>query len=86
MHVVERIHLTGPDALLDTLTITAPHVLTKPWTTTRVFTRERRRAFDIVEGVCLEGSIKPDFDKDGNSIFVPPPCTADGDRVPANEQ
>ena len=83
MHVVERIRLTGPDTLADTLTISAPHVLTKPWTTTRVFTRERKRAFDIVEGVCLEGSIKPAFDKDGNSIFVPAPRTADGNRAPA---
>jgi len=82
MHVVEHIHLTGPDTLADTLTITAPHVLTRPWTTTRVFTRARKRDFDIVEGVCLEGSIKPAFDKDGNSIFLPAPRTADGNRAP----
>lgn len=84
MHVVERIHLKDkdPNTLLDDLTITAPHVLTKPWTTTRVFTRERRRAFDMVEGVCLEGAFKPGFDKDGNSIFVPLPYTNDTDHVP----
>ena len=84
MHVVERIHLKDkdPNTLLDDLTITSPHVLTKPWTTTRVFTRERRRAFDMVEGVCLEGAFKPGFDKDGNSIFVPLPYTNDTDHVP----
>ena len=85
MHVVERIHLKDkdPNTLLDDLTITAPHVLTKPWTTTRVFTRERKRAFDIVEGECLEGSIKPAVDKDGNAIFVSAPRTTDGNRAPA---
>ncbi|HVY35504.1 MAG TPA: hypothetical protein VG960_13915, partial [Caulobacteraceae bacterium] len=51
VHVVERIRLSGPDALDDTLTITAPHVLTKPWVTTRKWTRSRRRDYDIVEGV-----------------------------------
>jgi hypothetical protein len=83
MHVEERIRLTGPDALADTLTITAPHVLTKPWTTTRIFTRSRRRDYDIVEGICLEGSIKAAVDADGNAIFVPQPRTADGNRMPA---
>jgi hypothetical protein len=85
MHVVERIHLKDkdPNTLLDELTITAPHVLTKPWTTTRVFTRERRRAFDMVEGVCLEGLYKPDTDKDGNAIFTPQPYADGADHIPA---
>ncbi len=84
MHVVERIRLSDPNTLLDTLTITAPHVLTKPWTTTRRFVRTRRRDFDIVEGVCLEGSFTAGVDKDGNAIFIPAPRTADGNRMPAN--
>jgi hypothetical protein len=83
MHVVERMHLTGPNTLVDELTITAPHVLTKPWTTTRVFTRERRKAFDMVEGVCLTGAFKPDVDKDGNSIFTPQPYADGADHIPA---
>ena len=83
-HVVERIRLAGPNTLTDTLTITAPHVLTKPWVTTRRFERTRRRDFDIVEGICLEGSFTADTDKDGNAIFKAVPRTADGNRAPAN--
>ncbi len=86
MHVVERMRLSDPNTLTDTLTITAPHVLTKPWTTTRLFTRERRRAFDMVEGVCLEGEFNPALDKDGNSIFVPQKFTNDGLRMPIKTQ
>ncbi|HVY34843.1 MAG TPA: hypothetical protein VG960_10515 [Caulobacteraceae bacterium] len=82
MHIVERMKLAKPDELIDTLTITAPHVLTKPWTTTRHFTRERRRDFDMVEGICLEGEFNPAVDKDGNSIFVPQKFTTDGLRMP----
>jgi len=84
VHVVERIRLADPKTLTDTLTITAPHVLTKPWVTTRRFTRTRRRDFDIVEGVCLEGSFTADTDKDGNAVFKPTPRTVDGNRAPAN--
>jgi hypothetical protein len=83
MHVVERMHLKDPNTLVDELTITAPHVLTKPWVTTRVFTRERRRAFDMVEGVCLLGAFKPDVDKDGNAIFTPQPYADGADHIPA---
>ena len=68
VHVVERIRLSGPDALDDTLTITAPHVLTKPWVTTRKWNRTRRRDYDIVEGVCLEAAFHSEIDKDGNAI------------------
>lgn len=82
MHVVERIHLTGPDALTDTMTITAPHVLTKPWTTTRLFNRSRRRDYDIVEGVCLQGAFNEDVDKDGNAVFTPQAMRDDGIRAP----
>jgi len=82
MHIVERIHLIAPDRLADTLTITAPHVLTAPWVTTRYYDRTRRRDFDIVEGECLEESFKPDVDKDGYAIFTPVPLTYDGIRAP----
>jgi hypothetical protein len=83
MHVVERIHLTGPDTLADDLTITAPHVLTKPWTTTRLFTRTRRRDYDIEEGNCLEGSFNADTAPNGDAIFTPQPLRSDGIRLPA---
>jgi hypothetical protein len=71
LHVIERIHLTGPDTLHDDLEITAPHVLTRPWKTTRIFYRQRGRKYEIVEGVCLEGSFTPGKDSHGNAIFVP---------------
>ncbi len=73
MHVVERIHLAGPDELHDDLEITAPHVLSRPWTTTRIYYRQRARKFDIVEGVCLQGGLSEQTDKDGNAVFVPIP-------------
>ena len=82
MHVVERIRLTGPDALTDSLTITAPHVLTRPWTTTRLFNRTRRRDFDIVEGVCLQGAFNADTDETGDAVFTPQAMRDDGVRKP----
>lgn len=56
MHIIERIHLAGPHVLHDDLEIIAPKVLTKPWKTTRIFLRQRARKFEIVEGVCIQGS------------------------------
>jgi hypothetical protein len=73
MHIIERIHLAQPDVLHDDLEIIAPKVLTKTWKTTRIFFRQRARKFDIVEGVCLEGSFTESTDTDGNSVFVPLP-------------
>ena len=78
MHIIERIHLAEPEVLHDDLEIIAPKVLTKPWKTTRIFFRQRARKFDIVEGVCLEGSFSEQVDKDGNSVFVPLPHQVGG--------
>ena len=86
MHVVERIRLTGPDVLTDTLTITAPHVLTKPWTTTRLFNRSRRRDYDIVEGVCLQENFIADTDETGDAVFKPQAMRDDGIRKPVDQQ
>jgi hypothetical protein len=69
MHIVERIHLAGPDVLHDDLEIVAPKVLTKPWTTTRVYSRQRSRKYEIVEGVCIQGQFKEAVDADGNAVF-----------------
>jgi hypothetical protein len=85
MQVVERIRLTGPDALTDTLTITAPHVLTRPWTTTRLFNRSRRRDYDIVEGVCLQENFIADTDETGDAVFKPLPMRDDGIRKPIGQ-
>ena len=71
LHVVERIHLAGPDTLHDDLEITAPHVLAGPWKTTRIYYRQRARKYDILEGVCLQGGLAERKDKDGNAVFVP---------------
>lgn len=82
LHVVEHLHLAGPDVLHDDLTITAPHVLTRSWRTTRIFYRQRSRKYDIVEGVCLQGSFSAGVDAAGNAVFVPAPQTEGGNLLP----
>ncbi len=71
LHVIERLHLAGPDTLHDDLEIIAPHVLTAPWKTTRIYYRQRARKFDIVEGECLQGAFGEQKDKNGNAVFAP---------------
>jgi hypothetical protein len=82
LHVIEHIHLAGPDRLQDDLEIIAPHMLTKPWKTTRYFFRQRARKYDIVEGVCLQGSFSEGVDANGNAIYVPAPQTEGGNLLP----
>jgi len=71
MHIVERLHLQGPDTLVDDLEITANKVLSKPWRTTRKYYRQRAQKYDIAEGVCTQGSFTEAVDKNGNAIFAP---------------
>src|ERR1700720_1765057 len=71
MHIVERIHLLDAETLADDLEITANKLLSKPWKTTRKYYRQRAQKYDIVEGVCEQGSYIEAVDKDGNSIFKP---------------
>ena len=71
MHIVERLHLTGPDTLADDLEIHAAKLLTKPWRTTRKYYRQRAQKFDIAEGVCTQGSFTDAVDKNGNATFAP---------------
>jgi hypothetical protein len=71
MHVVEHLHLQGPDTLLDDLEINAAKVLSKPWHTTRKYYRQRAQKYDIVEGVCTQGSFTDAVDKNGYAIFAP---------------
>jgi hypothetical protein len=54
--------------LEDALEIDAPHVLTAPWRTTRLFHRSRARSHDIVEGICAEDTVDKVDDK-GNAVF-----------------
>ena len=70
MHIVERLHATG-DILADDLVITAPHILTRPWTTTRRFKRQRGPTAEIEEGVCRQGDFTETKDPDGFSVFSP---------------
>jgi hypothetical protein len=81
LHVVERIHLTAPDVLADDLEITAPHLLTETWKTTRLWFRQRARKFEIAEGVCLQGLQSEQKDKYGNFIYVAVP-QVEGNPVP----
>ncbi len=52
MHIVERLHLQGPDTLPMIWRSPPTKLLTKPWNTTRKYYRQRARKYDIVEGVC----------------------------------
>ena len=71
MHVVERIRLVAEDRLEVAMTITAPKVFTKPWSTVSYYKRYRGPRFDIVEGQCIRGDYDEGVDQFGNSIFVP---------------
>jgi hypothetical protein len=71
MHIVERLHLQGPDTLADDLVINANKLLSKPWTTTRKYYRQRAQKYDIAEGVCEQGTFTDAVDKNGNAIFAP---------------
>src|ERR1700689_2616173 len=81
LHVVERLQPAGPDTLHDDLEITAPHVLTAPWKTTRIYYRQRAKKNEIVEGECLQGSFKDGVDAKGNAIFVPLPLVDGNPRA-----
>jgi len=85
MHVVERIHLVGPDTLHDDLEITAPHVLTRTWKTTLILFRQRAKKYDIVEGVCLQGNYSEGKDAAGNAVFVPALQTEGGNTLPSDK-
>lgn len=71
MHIQERIHLVAPDTLAFDLTIDAPHILTRPWTTRRLYHRNRRHSYRIVEGVCRQGDFHDATDRWGNAVFEP---------------
>lgn len=85
MHIVERIHLVGPDTLHDDVEVTAPHVLTRTWKTTLILYRQRARKYDIVEGVCLQGNYSEGKDAAGNDVFVPAPQTEGGNVLPSDK-
>lgn len=82
LQVAERIHLASRDVMEDELTITAPHVLTRPWVTERFFHRQRSRQSEIQEGECLQGQFRADTDQHGDAVWVPLHLTAEGIPVP----
>jgi hypothetical protein len=67
LHVVERIHLTAPDRMVDEMTLTDPDVLLKPWHVVRSYTRHRD--LDQLEFICEENNRNP-IDKNGNVSTV----------------
>jgi hypothetical protein len=85
MRVEERLTLTGKDALRWDIVVTAPKVLTRPWTSTRTFSRHREQAYDFVESSCRQGDFLEDVDAKGNSIFSPIPKDAGGAPVPPDQ-
>jgi hypothetical protein len=70
MHIVEHIHLAKPDELHDDMVVEAPHVFTKPWSTTRILYRQRKRKYEFEPGVCTEGNFIDNVDKDGNHVLT----------------
>jgi hypothetical protein len=78
MHIVERFHLAEPNVLHDDLEITAPHVLSAPWKTTRIFRRYPERHYEITEGECVQEDLSEGKDQYGNAIYVPNPQRSDG--------
>jgi hypothetical protein len=85
MHIVERIHLVGPDTLNDDLEISAPHVLTRTWKTKLILFRQRAKKYDIVEGVCLQGNYSEGKDAAGNAVFVPAMQSEGGNTLPEDK-
>lgn len=81
----ERIHLIEPDTLADDLVIEAPHILTHPWETRRLFHRTRKRSFEIVEGVCRQGDFEPTTDTWGNPTYTLT-RQQDGNVLPPSDQ
>src|SRR6202161_4525353 len=69
MHIVERLHLQGPDTLADDLDISASKILSKTWHTTRKFYRQRAQKYEIVEGVCQQGKFIDAKDADGHDVL-----------------
>jgi hypothetical protein len=81
-HVVERIRLKSPGVLEDELTVEAPKILTRPWKTTRYWSRLHGEQNDIVEGACVEGMVRAAKDANGHEVYVPAPVSKDGATVP----
>jgi hypothetical protein len=67
LHVVERMHKTGPDALQIDFVVEDPAVFTKPWTYT--FTYKRSKTQVMNEQNYCTAALDREVDKDGKEIF-----------------
>ncbi|MET0363601.1 MAG: hypothetical protein ABW169_03010 [Sphingobium sp.] len=85
MHVEERITLVDADTLRWDITVHAPRVLARPWTSTRSFSRHRERSFDPIESSCRQGDFFDEVDARGNAIYTPIPKDAGGAPVPPDQ-
>ncbi|MEI9963500.1 MAG: hypothetical protein WDM92_01045 [Caulobacteraceae bacterium] len=75
-------HLVAPDELHDDIEITAPHVLTAPWKTTRIFHRHRGADAEIEEASCRQGDFVEGRDANGFAVFQPRPQGEGGAPLP----
>ncbi len=67
LHIVERIHLDGPDTLVDEMTLDDAEALAEPWRTTLTYTRHRE--WDQIEFICEENNRNP-VDEQGKTHFI----------------
>lgn len=85
MHVTERLTLVDARTLRDDIVVTAPKVLSAPWSASRSFTRHRDRSFDLSEASCRQGDFIEDTDANGNAVFTPIPKDPGGARLPPDQ-
>jgi hypothetical protein len=73
LHVTERIHKTGPDALQIDFTVEDPVVFTRPWTYTYTYRRSKTQTMNE-QNYCV-AALDREVDKNGVEIFnlTPPP-------------
>jgi hypothetical protein len=77
LHVVERMHKTGPDALQIDTVVYDPAVFKTPWTYT--FTYKRSHKQTLTEQNYCVGALDREVDKNGKETFdlTPPPDPRD---------
>jgi hypothetical protein len=86
MSVHETIHLLDADTMAVDMEITAPEILTGVWKTRRIYTRNRERDYEIVEGVCRQGDFHEETDEHGNAIYVMTTQDGQGNLLPPSAQ
>jgi hypothetical protein len=82
MTVRETIQLIGRDSMAVDMEVSAPAILTRPWTTRRLYTRNRERGYEIVEGVCRQGDFHEATDRWGNAVYETTTQDGQGNLLP----